>query len=253
MARLFTAASSETLQVDTAAITAYPHTFAAWIRVPSPSTTQVIMGVGDKDATGDYSFIYLGASAIRAQSSTSAGGAVTASSSGTVSANVWTHAAGVFTANNSRAAFRDGANKGTNTSARTPAGLDRTVLGSTITSAPGFYFGGDMAEVGIWNVALTDNEIAMLASGVSPLRVHRSALVRYWPLLQYGGDTPDYSGNGGTLTDTNTVGVSTGHAPVAPQFALIDGWRGAFTAAAGAPSSWGPLLGLQSHRLVRSA
>jgi hypothetical protein len=49
------------------------------------------------------------------------------------------------------------------------------------------YFDGRIARVGIWNVALTDGEIAALARGVSPRKIRNdgttsSALRGYWPM-----------------------------------------------------------------------
>lgn len=47
---------------------------------------------------------------------------------------------------------------------------------------------GDVAHVALWNVALTDDEVASLAAGVSPLRMRRDALIAYWPV---GGQSPE--------------------------------------------------------------
>ncbi len=55
----------------------------------------------------------------------------------------------------------------------------------------------------IWNVALTDSEIATLAEGVSPLRVRRDALVYYCPI---GGQSPEIDIIGGVnMTVTGTT------------------------------------------------
>lgn len=51
----------------------------------------------------------------------------------------------------------------------------------TASSTKG-YFDGDIAEAAIWNVALSDAEIAMLAKGLSPLRVRPASLVSYVPM-----------------------------------------------------------------------
>lgn len=79
---------------------------------------------------------------------------------------------------------------------------------------------GSIAEVAIWNAALTDAEIAALAKGTSPLQVHPANLKGYYPLWGVGatGD-PDLSGNAGHLTETGTVGV-VDHAPVQPYVLL---------------------------------
>lgn len=50
---------------------------------------------------------------------------------------------------------------------------------------------GDISEVGYWNVALTDADVAVLAKGVSPLLVRPEGLVAYWSLaaIKGKGDT----------------------------------------------------------------
>lgn len=73
-------------------------------------------------------------------------------------------------------------------------------------------FPGILAEVGIWNVVLTNAEILSLGRGVPPREVRRSALVGYWPLYGAASPEPDFSGLGanGVLTGTTTAN----HAPV---------------------------------------
>ena len=95
----------------------------------------------------------------------------------------WHHACGIEYAADSRAVFYDGGNKGTETTNVVPAGLDRTALGSMQDSSPGLYYNGELAEVAIWNVALTDAEVYILSLGTSPLLVRPESLVAYWPLM----------------------------------------------------------------------
>ncbi len=47
----------------------------------------------------------------------------------------------------------------------------------------GSYMSDSSVEEANWNVALTDAEVAALASGVSPLLVRPENLVRYRPLI----------------------------------------------------------------------
>lgn len=66
----------------------------------------------------------------------------------------------------------------------------------------GRFYGGRMADVAIWNVALTAGEFAALASGQRPNMIRRASLLAYWPLDGLASPEPDFSGNGnnGTLT-----------------------------------------------------
>jgi hypothetical protein len=77
-------------------------------------------------------------------------------------------------------------------------------IGATIISAAlANYMNGRVAEVGVWNVALTASEIESLASGISPLMVRPDALVFYAPMLTTTGNQRDWVG-GLSLAPTNT-------------------------------------------------
>jgi hypothetical protein len=64
--------------------------------------------------------------------------------------------------------------------------------------------GGQIAEVGIWNVALTAAEIASLADGMTCDKVRPQSLVFYAPLVR---DLQDVRG-GLTITNNNTATVA---------------------------------------------
>ncbi len=68
----------------------------------------------------------------------------------------------------------------------------------------GAYFDGDIAEVGIWNVALTAAEIASLADGFTCDRVRPQSLVFYAPLIR---DLHDIA-RGLAITNNNTATVA---------------------------------------------
>ena len=65
---------------------------------------------------------------------------------------------------------------------------------------------GNIAHVGIWNVALTDGEVAMLASGLSPQRVRPQSLIAYLPFL--GRDSPEIDIVGGKTFTVNGATTS---------------------------------------------
>ena len=125
---------------------------------------------------------------------------------GTVSANVWDHYAGVFVSGSSRTAYTNGvagAENTTTVAAITP----------TFTNIGAFYAGtatsiqfmdGLVAEVGIWNVALTAAEIASLADGMTCDKVRPQSLVFYAPLIRNLQDLKA----GVTITNNNTATVA---------------------------------------------
>ncbi len=63
---------------------------------------------------------------------------------------------------------------------------------------------GQIAEVGIWNVALTDAEIASLADGMTCDKVRPQSLVFYAPLVR---NLQDVRG-GLPITNNNTATVA---------------------------------------------
>ena len=212
MARLFDDGASEYLEVASAVVTVVPVTLAAWFNADDLSATQDIMNINRSDVLGHcFRLLYaLGTDSITAIAKD---GAVTgrADSLAAPGVDTWHHAAGVFTNNAARAVFLDGGNKDTDATDTTPVGLDRTTIGvfhnaGNLTG----YMSGMIAEAGIWNAALTDAEVAILAAGYSPLLVRPQSLVAYWPLIR---DTDDDIVGGYSMTPVNgpTVGP---HAPV---------------------------------------
>ena len=125
---------------------------------------------------------------------------------GTVSANVWNHYAGVFVSGSSRTPYTNGvagAENTTTVAAITP----------TFTNIGAFYAGtataiqfmdGLIAEVGIWNAALTAAEIASLAKGTTCDKVRPQSLVFYAPLVR---NLQDVKG-GLTITNNNAATVA---------------------------------------------
>ncbi|MFS2087150.1 LamG-like jellyroll fold domain-containing protein, partial [Stenotrophomonas geniculata] len=76
----------------------------------------------------------------------------------------WNHALAVFASSTSRAAYLNGASKGTNVQSSSPTGVNRTTTSMVyVSAASSLFFPGDLAEVAMWNVALTDADAAILA------------------------------------------------------------------------------------------
>lgn len=246
MARTFDANTANNLSVDVAAVTAAPLTMACWFIADDVTTLRNLMWVGDKDVTNAYFALSVRGDVandpIEARTRSSATSAAAQTSTG-YSAATWHHACGVWAGAADRKVYLDGAGEGTNTTSVTPAGIDRTTIGLYGASTPANPFDGRIAEAAIWNVALTANERLMLAAGVSPLRVRAASLIAYYPI---GRGSPEPNLAKGTITLNLTVNGTLAigdHAPVAPMFALLEGWLGAFTTPA-APGGFTPRLSL---------
>ena len=184
MARLFDDASSEYLEIASALGLSLPFTMATFFYTDDDTLNEALMWVGYKDWTDTFYSLHCGplqnglvADARKTPMSTSF--AVTTAD---YSANTWHHGCAVFAATNSRAAYLDGGNKGTDATLIDTITPDRTSIGRCGDSTPGGYFSGSIAWPAIWNVALTDDEVAQLALGVCPLLIRPQNLVAFWPL-----------------------------------------------------------------------
>ncbi len=202
MSRLVDATGPDFLQKDTAIVTGAQVTTALWAQVATLGNNQILWWCGDKDAPTEAFTLGLNSSNALRWRTLSGGGS--SATSGTVSANTWFHAAGAEVSTTERFCWLNGGSKATNTSTVSPIGLDRTAIGMQRDSTPSREWDGLIAHVAVWNVVLTDLEIAILAAGVHPLRVRRNALIGYWPL---NGQSPEYDvmGTGINLTLTGTT------------------------------------------------
>lgn len=72
------------------------------------------------------------------------------------------------------------------------------------------FFDGEMAEVALWNAALTAGEFASLGKGFSPLTIRPQLLVFYVPIIGRYSPEVNLIGPSGTLTGTTT----TAHPPM---------------------------------------
>ena len=208
MARLFDNASSENLEIDNAVVTTTPLTMACWFNTDNLTDFQVLMFVGDKDVSNHQWRLVLAGDEPGDRIDAVAFTPSAYSEAETTTAyttDTWEHACGVFTSSTSRAAFRNGGSKGTNSETSDPLSADRTAIGTDADSNPGSYMSGSIAEAAIWDVALTDAEVATLGDGFSPLFVRPQNLVFYVPLIR---DADEDIVGGLSLTAINTPSIS---------------------------------------------
>lgn len=176
--------STDYLEYAGAARAALPVTMACWVNADLVGADAAV-SLSTATALNSISIQLTNTGVLRARSSTTGGVVASADTTATVSANTWAHIAGVFTSNTSRTAYIDGGNAVTNTTSNNPSAssFNTTNIGVRYETSRANYFGGEIAEVGIWSVALTAAEIASLAKGVSPLMIRPASLISYWPLI----------------------------------------------------------------------
>ena len=206
MAYNFTAASSQYLGTASTPVTAAPLTIAGWF-FPTANASGTICSVGVSSGTNRQQLFYdpttPGGARLAANSLDNTGQSES-SRNNVVTVNTWQHGAGVFTSSTERLAYHDGIAGIVNTVSRTPSGLNTITIGGRWNTTIGGFATGRLAEVGIWNVALTAAEVASLAKGMTPDKIRPQNLVFYAPLVR---DLIDQKG-GLTITNNNTATVA---------------------------------------------
>jgi hypothetical protein len=204
MAYNFTAASTQYLNTATTPVTVLPLTIAGWFRRSTLNVNATVAGLFQSGAGPEAYLLSVRSNNVVAAGSRDAGTFTLATSATTVSQNVWTHGCGVWASGTSKTAYLNGAAGSANTASSTPTLPNTIGIGAINRATPTELFNGDLAEVGIWNVALTAAEIASLAKGMTCGDVRPQSLVFYAPLVR---DLIDYKG-GLTITNNNTATVA---------------------------------------------
>ncbi len=232
MARLFDDASSQYLEIDQVPLTNHPITMAAWVRSDDADSHQVAVGLYDRFSNSRYVVIALGGTVggdpvryfVRGTKSSQALSTTTG-----YSVNTWHHICGRTVSQSDHAVFIDGGSKGTGGGNVGNFENNRTSIGREGDSSPGSYFSGRIAEVVIWDIALSDSEILYLARRISPLNMRPANIVAYWSLKGIASPEVDWSGNGRNIAVFGPIAAD--HAPIAPL--LLSGEYRRLIAAAG--------------------
>lgn len=187
---------TDSLTSDSPPVTAYPYTMSAWVRTTDTATSQAVLWIGDKDVTNHRAFLRIAGNIVGDPvvfTVQGGGAAADANTSSGVTSGVWHHVAAVATSSTDRAVFIDGGSKGTSATDVTPAGIDRIAVGRQVHSSPGAPLTGQVAWTAMWDVALTDAQVAILATGINPRRVRPADLVWVAPLDGVSSPEPDYN------------------------------------------------------------
>lgn len=208
MARGFS--TDQFVSVASAPITAAPLTMTCWFQTTDDNSNQGLLFLGDQGSDNDHWGLYATSAAhisFRA-TDTSSYSALTLND---LTADTWHFAAGVEISTSSRRAYLDTTYDAETTSCTpTPGNIDTFAIGAWRRSTDGLFLSGRVAEVGLWDVALTEQELAVLAAGYSPLCVRPGNLVLYCPLTR--DDDEDLVG-GLSLGATNSPTIAS-HSPV---------------------------------------
>lgn len=177
MAYEFNPASSQSLTTVSTPVVAAPFTLVAWAKVANTNANKGIIAL--ESTVNNHAFsMYLAAGAangilsyfVRDVNGFSQPQGLTPQ------ANTWTHYAAVERASNNRAIYFNGMFDGGNTITRTPSSINKITIGSTMNGA--------IAEVAIYDVDLTNAEIASLAKGITCNKIRPENLRFYTPLIR---------------------------------------------------------------------
>jgi hypothetical protein len=205
MAYDFVAASNQYLVTSSAPVTGTPLTMACWaVKDTGGPTARCLLSLGNS-TDGNVRFNILSNDSFLVLAAvTNSAGTGGSSQTGTPATGTSFHAAGVFSSSVFRLAYANGVAGTANTNNVTPTGIDRIGIGARVRSGIDLYHDGLIAEVGIWDAALTAAEIASLAAGVTCDKVRPQSLRFYAPLIRDLQDVRD----GLTITNTNSATVA---------------------------------------------
>jgi hypothetical protein len=208
MAYDFVPGSLQSIDASSAVVTAMPLTICALANIDDASTRGVLVAVTRSNGQFDHwvlsapSFITPNRVEIVSQTNGQFDAVVATTN---FSTNTWLHAAGIFASSTSRSVFFDGGSKASSSVTSTPVSINATSIGRLWrTGASNAYADGRIAEVGIWNATLTDEEIASLAKGFKPYRIRPQSLRFYAPLIRNVQDVRQ----GRALTNNNGATVA---------------------------------------------
>lgn len=183
MARAFVAANSDRITATPPVSSGQPLTLACWFNPSASWASQGCLFSLSVSTTSERVELIAGynPNVLYVYANDNVTGDYDASTAN-FSLGTWQHAAAVFASATSRSIYLSGGNKATNTTNITVDTLNQLTLGFVRGNVNSYYYWGLMAEPAAWDVALTDDQIAELAKGYSPLMVQPENLVFYAPL-----------------------------------------------------------------------
>jgi hypothetical protein len=196
-----------------------PFTLSCWAKLTNLTNTHVVVAI-DTPSTSGYNVLgtldFCGACTSpadvpRARSYDGTHHIANASTSYTTGS--WVHICGVFTSTSSRFIYYNGGNKVQNTGTDNATPSELVICRSRRNSAQGPCVSGDfVAEVAVWDSALSDSDVVSLAGGTNPKDI-AGGPVAYWPLTETTTNEDQIGSN--DLTE-NAITYSSDHPSIDP-------------------------------------
>lgn len=185
MARSFNG-TTDWLQLTSTPVANPPATFACWFNPDSLAWSVLNSSVGYSTAHWYMGLWMSDTGQVSAQYRT-INGLFSATTTATASVGQWSHGAVVNAGSANHHAFIDGGDKTSTASGAGLANCNQIHIGARRTNAAYNYFDGKILWPAIWDVALTDGEIASLAAGAYPPDIRPDSLVFFHPLGGFDG------------------------------------------------------------------
>lgn len=166
--------------------------FSHWCWFVDPvanATVKSLTAISNVASNTNYGGLNIVSGTLRFTHATGTPGLVV--SSNTYPTTGWNGGGGVYASPTMRSVFLNGVKTSNATSSTPVNSLPQLSVGVRRGTTPTVPATGGViiAEVGVWDIALTDAEFAALYSGVSPLSVRPQSLRHYWPLVRDIMDT----------------------------------------------------------------
>lgn len=236
MARHFTAASSMSMAKTGVANLGPPLTLACWLKLDTVADFMMLMSRSDAGGTNLARMFIDSQGYLYAQSYDGAAAPSALYNATRMSTGFWQHCAAVFASASSRKVYVNGS-VASDTTTSTATGMNALYVGAQ-ANASLYYLDGAIDQPAEWSAALTDDEIAALASGYSPLLVRPSSLVGHWPFYGLATNEEDWVGSS-ALVPTNSPTYVEGPKIIYPRRGHV--LLPAATATGGGPLIYGSL------------
>lgn len=172
-----TTSSSNYYKGSPAAATGPPFTVSCWF-LPTVSGSRTIWNLHQNGVNNEYYYLASQSASLNFRVRTSSGISSALTSNAPI-IDEWNHGFAVASATDARRCMLNGDTVVSNTTDRSPTGLDRTTLisGSGVAK---LQLDGRLADLCFWDVALSDDEGARLALGVNPFLIRPGSITHFW-------------------------------------------------------------------------
>lgn len=190
-------------------VTSSPFTVCAWFRTSFTNERRIIVSIADSGSGDNLHAMRTDTDgSLQYRRQAGATQRIVDTTTAPIVPDTWFHGCFVYEASGNGYVYVNGGGRSAGATA-SPTSIDRLGIGANADSSPSDYFGGDIGPVSVWNVVLTDAEVAAHAQGVSSWKVRPQALVFDTRLL---GPPRDLVGS---IPFTNNGGaIAGGHPPI---------------------------------------